>query len=100
MKETTKTILSALATADRGEIVDLPIGSDLYPEASLQAAEKAFQSHCLIERQGQGKVTVRVSPNSVGRSREILGAFLNYLLCDAILRNFREDMEDAPLSSS
>lgn len=87
MKETTKKILSALASVDSGEISGLPLDPDLYPAASLEAAAEAFREHCLVVKNpDQGEIDLRVMPEHLPESRLVIGAFLNFLLCDAISR--------------
>jgi hypothetical protein len=87
MKATTKTILSALAGVDSGEIRGLPLDRGLYPEASVDAAVEAFREHCLMtDVPGTGSMDIQVRPEHRSESRQILGAFLNFLLCDALSR--------------
>jgi hypothetical protein len=87
MKEATKKILSALANVDSGEIRGLPLDRDLYPEASVDAAIEAFRGHCLVTAiPGTGSVDIQVHPEHRSESRQILGSFLNFLLCDVASR--------------
>ena len=87
MKETTKTILSALAGVDSGEIRGLALDRDLYSRASVDAAIEAFREHCRVtEVPGTGRMDIHVRPEHRAESRQILGAFLNFLLCDAVSR--------------
>jgi hypothetical protein len=87
MKETTKTILSALAGVDNGEIRGLALDRDLYPRASVDAAVEAFREHCRVtEVPGTASMDIHVRPEHRSESRQILGAFLNFLLCDAFSR--------------
>jgi hypothetical protein len=87
MKETTKKILSALANVDSGEIRGLPLDRNLYPEASVDAAVAAFCGHCLVTAiPGTGSVDVQVHSEHLSESRQVLGTFLNFLLCDAASR--------------
>jgi hypothetical protein len=90
MKATTKKILSALALADSGEIIGLPLDSDLYPDASIEAAAEAFREHCLVLKNvDSGGLDLRVRPEHRSESELVIGAFLNYLLCDALSRQGR-----------
>jgi len=87
MKATTKKILSVLAAADSGEILGLPLDPNLYPEASIEAAAEAFREHCIVLRNaGSCEVDLRVRPEHRSESRLVIGAFLNFLLCDATSR--------------
>ena len=87
MKETTRKILLALASVDTGEISRLPLDPDLYPQSSLQAAIEAFQPYCTVRQHSPAReISVQVSPKHQTESRQILGAFLSFLLCDALSR--------------
>lgn len=87
MKATTKTILSALAGVDSGEIRGLALDRDLYSRASVDAAVEAFREHCRVtEITGTGSMDIQVRAEHRSESRQILGAFLNFLLCDAVSR--------------
>lgn len=91
MKETTKTILSALAAADSGEIIGLPISPDLYPDSSLEAAIQAFTPYLRIERiSGRTEISLKVDPQHYADATQIIGEFLNYLLVDAATKSLRE----------
>jgi hypothetical protein len=87
MKEATKTTLMALAGVDSGEIRGLPLDRALYPETSVDAAVEAFREHCLVTKMlGTETVDIQVRSEHLSESRQILGAFLNFLLCDAVSR--------------
>ncbi len=87
MKETTRKILSVLASVDTGEISGLPLDPGLYPQSSLQAAIEAFRPYCSVLQPSPAmEIFVQVKTEHQGESRQILGAFLNFLLCDALPR--------------
>lgn len=87
MKETTRKILSALASADTGEIRGLPLDPDLYPQSSLHTAIEAFQPYCTVRQHSSApEISVQVNAEHRTESRQILGTFLNFLLCDALSR--------------
>jgi hypothetical protein len=87
MTETTRKTLSTLASADNGEVRGLPIDRELYSEASLSAAIAAFGELCQVTRQpGTNHIDLQVRFGHRSRNRQILGAFLNFLLCDAVSR--------------
>ncbi|HTG32086.1 MAG TPA: hypothetical protein VLB76_04095 [Thermoanaerobaculia bacterium] len=76
-----------MAGVDSGEIHGLALDRGLYPEASVNAAVEAFREHCLFaEAAGTGGMDIHVRPEQRSESRQILGAFLNFLLCDALSR--------------
>lgn len=90
MKETTKKILSALATSDSGEVIGLPIAPDLYPELSLEAAIQAFTPYLWVERiPGGAQISIKVDSQHLSDAPQIIGEFLNYLLSDAATRLLR-----------
>lgn len=95
MTETTKAILLELAQVDRGEII-LPIARELYPEESLMAARDAFAAYCETEIDPASCgipsiLSIRVSTEHRRKSREIIGAFLSYLLHHAVQIRFRPE---------
>jgi len=85
MSETSKTILSALAAADSGEICMLPIAWDLYPEESLAKVAETFASYCETEigrasDEAPATLAIRVREEHRRESRKIIGSFLSSLL--------------------
>jgi len=77
----------ALADVDNGAIRGLPLDRELYPEASVDAAIEAFREHCLVTKMpGTETMDIQVRSVYLSESRQILGAFLNFLLCDAVSR--------------
>lgn len=87
MKEITRKILWALASVDTGEISGLPLDPGLYPQSSLQAAIEAFRPYCTVRQHSPAReISVQVKAEHRTESRQILGAFLNFLLCDALSR--------------
>jgi hypothetical protein len=89
MKETTRKILSVLASAAEGEAVELPLARDLYPDPSVRAAAEAFQPFCDVSvppsaDSAPAKLTVTVRPEYRSECRQILGEFLNFLLNHAV----------------
>lgn len=94
MTETTRTILSALAQADRGEALSLPIAGDLYSEESLRAAIEAYVDHCAVERTAAASgcaatIAILVRPEHRTNSRVIISGFLTFLLSHAAQARFR-----------
>jgi hypothetical protein len=88
MKEITKTILLALANVDSGEINRLPIDPEIYGTGSLQIAAEAFRPYCtMIEHPASTEISIQVHPEHRLESRHVLGAFLNFLLCDTVSRS-------------
>jgi hypothetical protein len=87
MKETIRKILSVLATVDTGEISALPLDPGLYPQSSLQATIEAFRPYCTVPQHSPAReISVQVNAEHRTESRQVLGAFLNFLLCDALSR--------------
>jgi hypothetical protein len=96
--ETTKAILSGLARADSGEIRDLPVALDLYPEESLMVAAEAFASYCEVEIREAPELSslslsIRVREERTRESRKIIGNFLSFLLDHAARIRLRSDVE-------
>lgn len=83
MKETTRKILSVLASTADGEIVELPLARDFYPDPSVRAAVEAFQPFCSASA-ASAKLTVTVRPEHRSESRQIVGEILNFLLNHAV----------------
>lgn len=99
MMETTKAILSALATADSGEVGGLPLSDDLYPEVSLSAAIEAFAAYCEVERSNASTaspltVSIVVRSEHRAESRLIIGSFLNFLLGHSLQNRLQLDEGD------
>lgn len=98
MRETTKEILLGLAAIDSGEIHNLPITPELYPEESLKATVEAFAAYCecgTVQTSAgpSAALSIRVRAEHRQQSREIIGGFLSYLLHHAAQIRFRQEAQ-------
>src|SRR5690242_20626487 len=89
MKETTRKILSALASAAEGEAIGLLLARDLYPDCSVQATVEAFEPFCSVSESSSpgsaaAMLTITVRPEHQSESRRIVGELLNFLLNHAV----------------
>jgi hypothetical protein len=88
MTSTIEQTLAALDGASSGTVV-LRVSTALFPEECLEAARAAFTEHCRVETattpQGlEARITILDAHR--GTSRDVVGAFLNYLVAASAQR--------------
>lgn len=95
MTEITRTILSALARAEDGPAIRLPVDPRILPLESVVTADAEFAELCRVrlesEDEAQPVLSIQVGHRSPGPRRELIGEVLNFILGHATRNHIEKE---------